>query len=297
MAVPGRAATHSHGPGGLPPGAPRDVAEAELFAVDAYLREFGSAVAAVDRDQGRVALRRTAFFPGGGGQPHDVGTLRWADGTATVTRVARDRERPGTIWHWVDLTSLPGGDAAALPGEDTEVLGALDWERRHLTMRTHTALHILCGVIWADHRVAVTGGNMEPGTGRLDFPLPSMSAEFGRRVETRVNEEIAAAREIVVSFVGREVADEDHALIRTAAHLIPREVDPLRVIDIVGLDKQADGGTHVVSTSEVGRVVVTGTESKGRGNKRVRLEIAGRADASAVDGDRAGGEVVQAPPV
>jgi misacylated tRNA(Ala) deacylase len=140
-------------------------------------------------------------------------------------------------------------------------------------MRTHTALHILCGVIWADHQVAVTGGNMDPGRGRLDFPLPSMSAEFGRQVEARINEEIAAARQILVEFVGRETADEDHALIRTAANLIPREIDPLRVIDIVGLDKQADGGTHVLSTAEVGRVVVTGTESKGKGNKRVRLEV------------------------
>jgi misacylated tRNA(Ala) deacylase len=140
-------------------------------------------------------------------------------------------------------------------------------------MRTHTALHILCGVIWADHGVAVTGGNMEPGTGRLDFPLPSMSAEFGRQVEARINEEIDRAHDIVVAFVGREVADEDHALIRTAAHLIPRDIDPLRVIDIVGLDKQADGGTHVLSTAEVGRVAVTGTESKGKGNKRVRLQV------------------------
>ena len=151
--------------------------------------------------------------------------------------------------------------------------GELDWDRRHLTMRTHTALHILCGVIWVDHKVAVTGGNMDPGKGRLDFPLESMSAEFGRHVEARINEEIAAAHDILVEFVGREVADEDHALIRTSANLIPREIDPLRVIDIVGLDRQADGGTHVLSTAEVGGVTVTGTESKGKGNKRVRLEV------------------------
>ena len=180
-----------------------------------------------------------------------------------MVRVGREG---GRIWHWL-------GESAPLPDPGTEVGGALDWDRRHLTMRTHTALHILCGVMWADHRVAVTGGNMDPGKGRLDFPLPSMSAEFGREVEARINAEIAAAREILVEFVGREVADEDHALIRTAANLIPREIDPLRVIDIVGLDKQADGGTHVLSTAEVGHVVVTGTESKGKGNKRVRLEV------------------------
>lgn len=253
MAVPGRGA--SEGP-------PADLAASELFAVDAYIRDFDSAVVAVDREAGRVALARTAFYPGGGGQPHDLGTLRWSDGEAAVSRVARDR---GRIWHWLD------GDH--LPDEGTAAEGRLDWERRHLTMRTHTALHILCGVIWADHRVAVTGGNMDPGKGRLDFPLPSMSAEFGRLLERRINEEISAARAILVEFVGREVADEDHALIRTAANLIPREIDPLRVIDIVGLDKQADGGTHVLSTAEVGRVVVTGTESKGKGNKRVRLEV------------------------
>jgi misacylated tRNA(Ala) deacylase len=255
MAVPGR-----H----LPPDAPADLARSELFAVDAYLREFNSAVEEVDRDERRVRLRRTAFYPGGGGQPYDVGTLRWDGGAATVTRVGRDRST-GHIWHWLESDDLPGAQ--------TEVYGELDWGRRHLTMRTHTALHILCGVIWADHRVAVTGGNMDPGRGRLDFPLPSMSAEFGRDVEARINEEIAAARRVLVEFVGREVADEDHALIRTAANLIPREIDPLRVIDIVGLDKQADGGTHVLSTAEVGRVVVTGTESKGKDNKRVRLAV------------------------
>jgi misacylated tRNA(Ala) deacylase len=264
MAVPGR-----H----VPENAPPDLAQRELFAVDAYLRAFEATVEEVDREAGRVALSRTAFYPGGGGQPHDLGTLRWASGgsgteSATVTRVGRDA---GRIWHWLD----PEG---ALPDVGTETEGVLDWERRHLTMRTHTALHILCGVMWADHRVAVTGGNMDPGRGRLDFPLPSMSAEFGREVEARINEEIAAAHEILVEFVGREVADEDHALIRTAANLIPREIDPLRVIDIVGLDKQADGGTHVLSTAEVGGVLVTGTESKGKGNKRVRLEVTDRTN-------------------
>ena len=259
MAVPGQR---------IPDNAPRGLAETELFAVDAYLRDFESAVAEIDAEQGRVALRRTAFFPGGGGQPYDVGVLRWSEGSsevvAPIARTGRDRET-GVIWHWLD------GDV--LPDPGTEVDGVLDWERRHLTMRTHTALHILCGVIWTEFRLAVTGGNMDPGKGRLDFPFESMSAELGQQVERRINEEIDAAREILVDFVGREVADEDAALIRTAANLIPREIDPLRVIDIVGLDKQADGGTHVLSTAEVGRVAVTGTESKGKGNKRIRIEV------------------------
>ena len=254
MAVPGRP---------VPAGAPADLVATELFSVDAYLRDFDASVEEVDPTGHRIALGRTAFYPGGGGQPHDLGTLRWSDGAAPVVKAGREN---GRIWHWLDASS-------PLPDPGTEVQGLLDWDRRHLTMRTHTALHILCGVMWADHGVAVTGGNMEPGKGRLDFPLPSMSAEFGREVEARINQEIAAAHEILVEFVGREVADEDHALIRTAANLIPREIDPLRVIDIVGLDKQADGGTHVLSTVEVGRVRVTGTESKGKGNKRVRLEV------------------------
>ncbi len=255
MAVPGRR---------IPDNAPAALADTELFAVDAYLRSFEASVTEVDHDQGRVALRRTAFFPGGGGQPYDVGRLTWADGGATVTKVGRDRET-GVIWHWLDGDQRPDSGA--------ELQGELDWDRRHLTMRTHTALHILCGVIWSEFSLAVTGGNMEPGKGRLDFPFESMSVELGQQVERRINEEIEAAREILVDFVGREVADEDAALIRTSANLIPREIDPLRVIDIVGLDKQADGGTHVLTTAEVGRVVVTGTESKGKGNKRIRLEV------------------------
>jgi misacylated tRNA(Ala) deacylase len=247
---------------GVPAGAPDQLVRTELFAVDAYLREFDADVAEVDVAQRRVALGRTAFYPGGGGQPYDLGALRWSDGSAEVTRVARDG---GRIWHWLDGDELPD------PG--AEVLGSLDWDRRHLTMRTHTALHILCGVIWTEFGVAVTGGNMEPGKGRLDFPLEAMSVELGQRVERRINEEIASAREILVEFVGRDLADADPALIRTSADLIPRSIDPLRVIDIVGLDKQADGGTHVLSTVEVGRVAVTGTESKGKGNKRIRLEV------------------------
>lgn len=253
MAVPGRRA---------PAGAPIELVDTELFAVDAYLRDFDSPVAEVDREQGRIALARTAFYPGGGGQPHDVGTVTWSDGTAAVTKVRRE---DGRIWHWLDGDHLP--DPAA------EVHGELDWSRRHLLMRTHTALHILCGVIWSEFEIPVTGGNMEPGKGRLDFPFESMSTELGRQVESRINEEIERAREILVTFLGRSVADDDPALIRTAANLIPREIDPLRVIDIVGLDRQADGGTHVASTADVGMVVVTGTESKGKGNKRIRLEV------------------------
>jgi misacylated tRNA(Ala) deacylase len=209
-----------------------------------------------------VRLSRTAFYPGGGGQPCDLGTLETPVGTIAVTGVRRDG---GPVWHTVG-----GGE---LPAVGTEVHGRLDWDRRHALMRTHTALHILCGVIWADYRIPVTGGNMEPLQGRLDFPFESMSTDLGAAIEKRINDEIARAHEIVVDFVPRSLADADPALIRTAADLIPREIDPLRVIDIVGLDRQADGGTHLLSTAEVGGVRVTKTESKGKGNKRIRIEV------------------------
>ena len=237
----------------------------DLFSTDAYLRTFEATVVEVDADAHRVALDRTAFYPGGGGQPADRGTLVWDGATAQVAKVGKDKGAP-VIWHQLD-------EGDPLPDPGTPLEGTLDWERRHLLMRTHTALHILCGVIWADYGVAVTGGNMEPGSGRLDFELDAMSAELGQAAERRMNEEIARAREILVDFVGRAEADADPALIRTKANLIPAFIDPLRVIDIRGLDKQADGGTHVATTAEVGRVEVTKTESKGKANKRIRLAV------------------------
>jgi misacylated tRNA(Ala) deacylase len=240
----------------------------ELFSTDAYLRTFEAGVTKVDAEQRLLALDRTAFYPGGGGQPWDVGVLRWHDGTADVRRT---RRVGGQIWHEIAADQ-------PLPDPGGELEGTLDWDRRHLLMRTHTALHILCGVIWQDFGVAVTGGNMEPGSGRLDFELAEMSAELGRRLERRINEEITRAREITVEFVDRVEADADPALIRIKANLIPASIDPLRVIDIRGLDRQADGGTHVATTAEVGAVEITKTESKGRANKRVRLRLVEPAD-------------------
>jgi misacylated tRNA(Ala) deacylase len=256
MGVPGQ---HPAATRGEPP---EQLAATELFAVDAYLHEFDATVAEVDRLNSRVRLARTAFYPGGGGQPCDLGVLETPAGTLAVTGVRRDG---GPIWHTLD------GDE--LPDVGTEVHGRVDWARRHALMRTHTALHVLCGVIWADYRIPVTGGNMEPLQGRLDFPFAAMSVDLGAAVEKRINDEIEKAHQIVVDFLPRSLADDDPALIRTAANLIPREIDPLRVIDIVGLDRQADGGTHVLSTAEVGAVRVTKTESKGKGNKRIRIEV------------------------
>lgn len=233
-----------------------------LFARDAYARTCEAVVVEVDERTGRVALDRTVFYPGGGGQPADRGRLGWGDGDTAVVGVG---SADGLVWHELDGGHLPA------PGEP--VHAELDWERRHVLMRTHTALHVLCGVVYAEFGVPVTGGNMTPGEGRLDFPLDAATAELGRRLEQRINDEVERAREVLVDVVDRAAAARDPALIRTRADLIPAHVDPLRVIDIVGLDRQADGGTHVASTLEVGRVEVTRTESKGRDNKRVRLRL------------------------
>jgi misacylated tRNA(Ala) deacylase len=226
-----------------------------LYLTDAYLRLFTAHVVEVDGD--RVAIDRTAFYPTGGGQPHDTGTL---GGRAVV-----DVRREGDLaWHRIE------GDP---PAVGDEVEGEVDWERRHALMRTHTALHVLCGVIWNEWGKAVTGGNMEPLSACMDFEFDPLPEGFGPRVEQLVNAELAADRKIEVSFLPRGEALGDDDLIRTKVNLIPESVREIRVVDIVGLDKQADGGTHVESTAEVGRIRVTKTESKGKGNKRIRLEV------------------------
>lgn len=229
-----------------------------LYLRDAYLRAFSAVVTAVDAGGGRVALDRTAFYPTGGGQPHDTGSL----GGLRVTDVRKEGEE---VWHTVE-----GGD---LPAVGEELAGEIDWERRHALMRTHTALHVLCGVIWNEWGKAVTGGNMDPLSARMDFEFDPLPEGFGQTVEDLVNKELVAARPIEVSFLPRSTAVADEDLIRTKVNLIPESVQEIRVVDIVGLDKQADGGTHVATTDEVGRVRVLKTESKGKGNKRIRLEV------------------------
>lgn len=229
-----------------------------LYLRDAYLDEFDATVTAVD--DGRVALDRTAFYPTGGGQPHDTGRL----GAATVTGVTKEGE---VVWHVFD----PAGERAPTVGD--AVHGVVDWDRRHGLMRTHTALHVLCGVIWHEWGKAVTGGNMEPLSARMDFEFDPLPDGFGATVEAKVNEELAAGRPVEVRFVPRDTALEDEDLIRTKVNLVPTSVAELRVIDIVGLDKQADGGTHVRNTAEVGRIRVVKTESKGKANKRIRIEV------------------------
>jgi misacylated tRNA(Ala) deacylase len=239
------------------------------FLHDAYARTFDAVVSAVDHGEDglRVALDRTLFYPTGGGQPHDVGVLRWDGGSARVTDV---RKQGDEVWHTLEGD---GDGAAGAPSAGAAVHGEIDWEHRYQLMRTHTALHVLCGVIWNEWGVPVTGGNMEPLAARMDFELDPTPEGFGARAESLVAAEIAADRPIEVSFVPRAEAVLDEALIRTKVNLVPEAVAEIRVVDIVGLDKQADGGTHVRSTGEVGRVRVVKTESKGKGNKRVRIAV------------------------
>lgn len=236
-----------------------DAATDLLYLRDAYLTSFTARVVAVRDDQ--VALDRTAFYPTGGGQPHDTGTLA---GLSVVDVRKGQGEENHLVWHRVE------GELPAV-GDDVEC--TVDWDRRHALMRTHTALHVLCGVIWNEWHVPVTGGNMEPLSARMDFEFDPLPDGFGPRVEQLVNDELAADRPITVDFLPRDTAVQDDELIRTKVNMIPESVSEIRVVDIVGLDKQADGGTHVRSTAEVGRIRVVKLENKGKGNKRVRLVV------------------------
>ena len=231
----------------------------EVYATDAYARSCEAVVTEVTEDG--VLLDRTVFYARGGGQPGDTGVLRWDGGEVPITDT---RKQGGAPVHVV------GGDP---PPTGTSVAAEIDWDRRHLLMRTHTALHALSGIVFRDYGAKVTGGNMEPGSARMDFELETIGPEFAREVEEKLNAELAADRPVHVSFVPRAEALADADLIRTKVNLIPDSVDPIRVIDIEGLDKQADGGTHVRSTVEVGRVRVAKTENKGKGFKRMRIEL------------------------
>ncbi|MBU0495948.1 MAG: alanyl-tRNA editing protein [Chloroflexi bacterium] len=230
-----------------------------LYQTDSYLREFTAVVTAVEGPA--VVLDRTAFYPGGGGQPADTGTLAWAD---AVVRVVKVKKTGDDVWHTLD---------GALPPVGTTVTGQLDWEPRYRLMRTHTALHILCGLIFRDYGALVTGGNMSLDGARMDFELEQMSATFAAEVEEKVNAEVAAARPVQVRIVPREEAFQIPDLIRTKINLLPPAITQVRVVNIEGLDLQADGGTHVANTREVGRIRVVGHESKGRINKRLRIAL------------------------
>lgn len=232
----------------------------ELAGNDSYRDRAEGAVLEVG--DGFVVLDRTVFYARGGGQPGDTGVIRWDGGEVRVVDTVR---RDGRLVHVVESPELPD------PG--TPVEGVIDWERRYNIMRTHTALHALSGVVWRDFGAKVTGGNMEEGVARMDFELDSISAEFGKEVERRLNEELVKGYPTEIVYLARESALQDPDLIRTKVNLIPEWVEEIRVVDIVGLDRQADGGTHVKSTLEVGRVEVVKTESKGKANKRMKIQL------------------------
>jgi misacylated tRNA(Ala) deacylase len=229
---------------------------------DAYVRSVLARV--VETDGAAVLTDATPFYPGGGGQPADSGWLRVDEDRAW--RVSSARKAGSEIWHELE-------DSAEPPAVGSAVTVELDWDRRHALMRTHSALHVLCGVIWRDHQASVTGGNMEPLNGRMDFEFETMHADLVAEIEGRVNEELAADREIRVAVLPRDEAFAIPDLIRTKINLLPPGIAEVRTIEIVGLDLQADGGTHVARTGEIGRVRVTGYESKGRINKRIRIEV------------------------
>jgi misacylated tRNA(Ala) deacylase len=230
-----------------------------LYLVDADLRTFDATVVSVDGD--RVELDRTAFYATSGGQPHDTGHLVWATGAAAVLDV---RTVDGRVLHTL---------AGPVPEVTTTVTGEVDNVRRRQMMRTHTAMHVLCGVMWRDWKRVVTGGNMDALSGRMDFEVDHLPEGFAAEVEALCNVEIAADRPIEVSFIARDDAVLDRDLIRTKVNLIPDSVTEIRIVDIVGLDRQADGGTHVSSTGQVGRLKVVKTESKGKGFKRIRFVL------------------------
>lgn len=229
-----------------------------LYQTDSYLREFTAQVTGVDVEQNGVLLDRTAFYPGGGGQPHDLGQLIVGDKTYNLSKIAR-----GNL-HIIE------GD---LPAVGDTVKGIVDWNRRYKLMRTHTAMHILCGTVWRDYGASVTGGNMEPLKGRMDFEFERMQKELVSEIEARINAEVEAARDIRVNILPRDEAFQIPDLIRTKINLLPEGIQEVRTVEIVGLDLQADGGTHVANTREVGRIRITDYMSKGGINKRIYVEL------------------------
>lgn len=232
-----------------------------LYATDAYVRSFEATVQEVT-PEGGVILDRTAFYPTGGGQPHDVGTLVWdASSGASVVEV---RKSGPLVVHRVE---------GALPSPGAAVHGEIDWERRYALMRHHTALHSMSGVIFQLYEATVTGGQMYPDRARMDFLLPDLSADRLAAIEARTNELLAEGRPVSIRFLPRAEAFRIPDLIRTRVNLIPEGIDIIRVVNIEGIDQQADGGTHVHDTREVGRVRIVRSENKGKGNKRLEIVV------------------------
>jgi misacylated tRNA(Ala) deacylase len=235
-----------------------------LYQTDSYQKSFKAVVVSVDLENRAIVLDQTAFYPGGGGQPSDQG---WLNHDKQSYFIARAKKIGGDVYHYLD------GDLT-LPEIGAQVDGKIDWQRRYALMRTHTALHILCGVVFRDYGALVTGGDMDPLNGRMDFEFETMQKELVTNIEAAVNHEVTQNRPVKVAILPRQEAFQIPDLIRTKINLLPEGIQEVRVVEIVGLDLQADGGTHVRSTSEVGRIRVTNYKSKGRINKRIYIELA-----------------------
>jgi misacylated tRNA(Ala) deacylase len=233
-----------------------------LYQTDSYLKSFEAVVTAVDPENMAVSLDCSAFYPGGGGQPCDYGIMSVGEEKYSIGKVKKQAD---DVFHYL------GGDG--LPAIGTKVHATIDWDRRYKLMRTHTALHVLCGVVFRDYGAQVTGGDMEPLAGRMDFEFEKMHGELVREIEAAVNREIAAARDIRVKILPREEAFQIPDLIRTKINLLPEGITKVRTVEIVGLDLQADGGTHVHNTSEVGSIRVVDYKSKGAINKRIYIAV------------------------
>lgn len=233
-----------------------------LYHGDDYLRQFEARVIAVEERS--IALDETAFFPGGGGQMADRGVLTWHGRQLPLAGLAK---RGDIVWHEI------AAEAGELPPPGATVTGELDWDFRYHMMRTHTALHMLCGIIFRDFAAQVTGGQMYADRARMDFAMPTFTAEFVRDIEARVNDAVTADHPVKVYTLPRERAFEIPDLIRTKINLLPPGISEVRIVEIVGLDLQADGGTHVHSTCEVRGIRVLKTENKGRENKRMEIAL------------------------
>jgi len=235
-----------------------------IYQTDSYINEFNATITAVDSETRAVVLDQSAFYPGGGGQPNDTGTLSVDNGTEyPVTKVKKQG---------ADVLHFLGGDEP-LPQVGAQVHGQIDWDKRYLLMRTHTAMHVLCGTVFRDYGALVTGGNMEPGKGRMDFEFERLQGELVGEIEAAVNKEAEAGHDVRVKILPREEAFQIPDLIRTKINLLPEGITEVRTVEIVGLDLQADGGTHVKNTSEVGTIKVVNYKSKGAINKRIYIEV------------------------
>ena len=234
-----------------------------LYQMDSYLQSVDSQITGVNEQYNGVILDRTIFYPGGGGQPADRGTLALGD---EILPVKRARKLGAEVIHIID------GDLS-LAKAGSQIFGQIDWDHRYKLMRTHTAMHILCGVIFRDYGASVTGGDMEPLKGRMDFEFESMHKDLVQDIEQAINQEVINARDLRVEILPREKAFQIPDLIRTKINLLPEGIQQVRVVEIDGLDLQADGGTHVRNTAEVGQIHIVDYKSKGKINKRIYVEL------------------------